>query len=1386
MADQEVGKLTASVEFDTKPLERSIDAMRKDLATLNSSFNSVSKGIDKGTKSNEEAFKTLATATRQSSQVTQQMVNALGKILTSLKGLDKSLTKINNTLVGGFRQSMHQARSSSEVFKESLRAVEAQAKATSKAVGKVKGVNAPSVGTVTVTKMPIVETRNYNAELKNIQASLEGIRNATEKNALSLGSAFTRASFVAYQYWRALDNIKNVFDTIAGDGMRFAMSLETNQVGMSGILSSMVTLNGKNLEWNQAMEMSKDIMKDLNVEAARTSATSEELIETFRALLGPGLGSGMSIDEIKKFTTVGVNAVKSMGLEGRQLVQELRDLVQGGIQAASSTLATALGLKDADIKRARESSEGLFKFLMKRLEGFRNSADATGATLSGMIAQVSEAYTLATASALEPLIVQIKSDILSLKDILFSDDFSINPEFVKSLQEVYLWVKDVYVQVKETAVAFYEWASNSSVVMLLVGTIKTLGENLKLVLGLMSAFYAVQQFSAIIGAWDNYKNTIKEAIKAVEQEIRIKEWSAQISEKRKQKLQEEGKWEEYLAEQVKKTTRALEIQNEAKESDTVKSIESSAKAEALKKSFNALTSATTALGIALQLSTDDAESWQSTLGQSLTSAGIFASAAGSIIGNIDEIKKAFVGLRSAAMLAWTSFAPFIPFLATGAVAGLAVGGLTTGLYALKEDLSSEEIYSRYFGKGESQKDRDKRIREGYGVTDYIGAYSGEPEEILFDKGKENLVLKYPKPSNGEGASGSGKDATKDLYKLIDSKLKVSQAELSAEMKKVEEAFKDNRISIQDYVDNYFGLKTSQIDEQIAVLKKKMEIAKQYGKDTDYERFKDQIAEKEANKAKIQQEALIKQNSEYKKLDKLLQSIRKDYGDIFGVTEELNEELLNQKYGDNLKKLTVELASAWTQLQKAIKSGDNVVEESARKRYEEVNKAIRQTERLEEAERRAHATKKAQLSVELAGLKSLREEREASLKYELGYSDELDKDMAVWNAKRKNLDEYTRAYTNLIEKLKEERNLLDVSSNDGTEKYISLTNQINEAITALQKLQQEMHPILKKMKDSFQSNLGNMFDEIIDGTKSASEALKDFGKNFLKDIQKQWMQKMANDMTNNLFGFINQSVNGVPSVSGILGIGTSPQDTLNTSFNTLTTTLTNTVTPALTNFANNLNSMRGSTKELSSSMSVASEDTSANSDALKVSALQALPGFTMALATATGSEGLMKFSMVLQSLMSILSMVGSAGIIKGLPFAEGGHVVGAGTGTSDSIPARLSNGEFVVKASAVKRVGVDYLNALNGGKMPSARLPRFKFADGGYVDVNRQNSTTPFATTDVDRSSQTTINFSPIFQSLDPEANMKAFEQQYPIFERKLMNAMRNSSAMRGAIRGAAK
>lgn len=52
-------------------------------------------------------------------------------------------------------------------------------------------------------------------------------------------------------------------------------------------------------------------------------------------------------------------------------------------------------------------------------------------------------------------------------------------------------------------------------------------------------------------------------------------------------------------------------------------------------------------------------------------------------------------------------------------------------------------------------------------------------------------------------------------------------------------------------------------------------------------------------------------------------------------------------------------------------------------------------------------------------------------------------------------------------------------------------------------------------------------------------------------------------------------------------------------------------------------------------------------------------------------------------------------------AAGGFITGPGTATSDSIPAMLSNGEYVIRASAVKNLGVPFLDALNSGVLHRA-------------------------------------------------------------------------------------
>ncbi len=84
-------------------------------------------------------------------------------------------------------------------------------------------------------------------------------------------------------------------------------------------------------------------------------------------------------------------------------------------------------------------------------------------------------------------------------------------------------------------------------------------------------------------------------------------------------------------------------------------------------------------------------------------------------------------------------------------------------------------------------------------------------------------------------------------------------------------------------------------------------------------------------------------------------------------------------------------------------------------------------------------------------------------------------------------------------------------------------------------------------------------------------------------------------------------------------------------------------------------------------------------------------------------------LILTALMGVGGGIGSwAGTARGKLFAAGGgYISGPGTGTSDSIPAMLSNGEYIMSASAVDRIGIPLLNGLNSGRLDG-------FATGGYI------------------------------------------------------------------------
>lgn len=115
--------------------------------------------------------------------------------------------------------------------------------------------------------------------------------------------------------------------------------------------------------------------------------------------------------------------------------------------------------------------------------------------------------------------------------------------------------------------------------------------------------------------------------------------------------------------------------------------------------------------------------------------------------------------------------------------------------------------------------------------------------------------------------------------------------------------------------------------------------------------------------------------------------------------------------------------------------------------------------------------------------------------------------------------------------------------------------------------------------------------------------------------------------------------------------------------------------------------------------------------------------------------------------------GGLGALLGL--ASGGYVSGPGSGTSDSIPAQLSNGEYVVNAAATKKHKA-LLDAINSGNVG-------KFAAGGKVgSVPSVNIPTPVA-----GGSAPVLNFAPVInaQNATPQAVDKMNSETLPMLEK---------------------
>lgn len=701
---------------------------------------------------------------------------------------------------------------------------------------------------VTETRVKITLTDAMSGPLRKI----EGEAMATSKAVTNLSSSLKNYASIGAQMAAGAFGFSALSDSVSqlvSSGLQFNKAMETNAVGMAGILTSMTTINGENMEWNQALKASQGIIKGLNEDALKTAATSEELVGTFRALLGPGLGAGMKIDEIQKLTTTGVNAVKSLGLSGPQLIQELRDLVQGGITPASSTLATALGLTDADIKAAKASSEGLFNFLMERLKGFERAAQETPNTIAGMEDQFKEGFSKAMSIAVKPVQEKYKELMQQTSGLLFTDNLGINEDLTNKLQTAGQHVANMVEDFK---------SMGEIVAPIVVPAVEALGTALGVVLDnagkITAAFVAwkafkfTQNFNAshfaqyaasAQTAYQTERGAAQRAAQVVMQEENKKQTAIrqrETVEKAVTKMAEEGYVQ--LAAQIRSLSakyqqlglsaeEAGKLQYQAAKQAARGNIELSQKiitaqtqhleaADAANKQSGKLAKLTewagytggalTAVGIVLQSVTGDTNSWAYSTGQYLTMAGMAIEGVSMMITALSKLRDAYkeVALAKAAA----------GMLSVGGAAiaiGAGVGVAGAGIYALTHGISLEEAKRRYFNNPNAPKTDDKEKQADKPIDNTMPDISSiQPKDFGGDTGT----------GKSKGTSAAARQAEREAERAAQ--------KLQKELGNVHDLQAELNRKILEDTGEASAVAAAKLDEELTKMKSKLENAAKAG------------------------------------------------------------------------------------------------------------------------------------------------------------------------------------------------------------------------------------------------------------------------------------------------------------------------------------------------------------------------------------------------------------------------------------------------------------------------------------------------------------------------------------------------------------------------------
>ena len=281
-------------------------------------------------------------------------------------------------------------------------------------------------------------------QVKELEASVARV----DRSARNLFFTFRRLVGILAVFTIARNTVTG-FQQLVAAGLKFNDNIIEATVSIAGLIAATGDVRdefGKSVDSSKELALSQSIARKqvelLRQDALRTTATFEQLAQTFQVAVAPGFTAGLNIDEIRKLTVGISQAAAAIGLEQNQLAEEVRSLLSGTIQTRTTRIATALGITNEDVRRLKESGQ-LFDFLETKLKAFDEAAQQVArSTLGGISNLVKGAFSKILGDAAGPLFQnllklgnELFDKVLTVRDA--AGDIQPNPEVIKAFQQIF-------------------------------------------------------------------------------------------------------------------------------------------------------------------------------------------------------------------------------------------------------------------------------------------------------------------------------------------------------------------------------------------------------------------------------------------------------------------------------------------------------------------------------------------------------------------------------------------------------------------------------------------------------------------------------------------------------------------------------------------------------------------------------------------------------------------------------------------------------------------------------------------------------------------------------------------------------------------------------------